>query len=214
MTDMKKKLDDVYQAGGDRAKLDGVYDNWAATYDRDLWATGNPYIAMIVGLCGRYIADRHARILDGGCGTGNLGEVLFRIGYDNLIGLEPSDGMRRAAAGKGCYREIHGLLLDTKIDLPAESFDAVTAAGVLTAGHAGSDALDGILSVAKPGAPIIFSISIPAVEDFGFGGKMQSLSRDGDWSLVEQTEPFRTYPFLDEYADLRHWICVYRKAER
>jgi len=212
MVDIKDKLDGIYAAGGDRDKLDGIYDDWAKTYDADLWATGNPYIAMMVGLCGRYIPDAGARILDGGCGTGNLGMLLHRIGYTNIEGLEPSAGMRGAAEAKGCYRAIHDLLLGSDIGLPAESFDAVTAAGVLTAGHAPPEALDGMLGVAKPGAPIIFSISKPAVENYGYGEKIAELDATGAWTLVEQTEPFRTYPFIDDHADLRHWISVYRKA--
>ena len=33
------------------------------------------------------------------------------------------------------------------------------------------------------------------------------------WSLEEQSDLFRTYPFSSEYASLRHWINVHRKAE-
>lgn len=119
--------------------------------------------------------------------------------------------MLDVARAKGCYVELHELLLGAVIDLPPSSFDAVTAAGVLTQGHAPPESLDGMLAVAKPGAPIIFSLSQPAFEQ-GFGDKISMLDKSGAWTLVEQTEPFRTYPFLDHYADLRHWISVYRKA--
>jgi SAM-dependent methyltransferase len=211
--DLEDKLDAVYQAGGDRAKLDRLYDDWARDYDRDLWASGNPYIALMVGLAGRYIRDRNARILDGGCGTGNMAQMLHLIGYTNIVGIDASDGMLAAARAKGCYVELHKMLLGAHIDLPAESFDAVTAAGVLTHGHAPPDALDGMLEIAKPGAPIIFSISKIAVDEGGFGQKIADLDRSGAWSLEERTEPFRTYPFSAPYADLRHWISVYRRAE-
>jgi len=210
--DLESKLDAVYQAGGDREKLDRLYDDWAREYDQDLWASGNPYIALMAGLAGRYIAERDARILDGGCGTGNMAQLLRLIGYTNIVGLDASDGMLAAAQTKGCYVELHKGLLGAKIDLPAESFDAVTAAGVLTHGHAPPDSLDGLLEIAKPGAPLVFSISRIAMEEGGFGHKIAALERSGAWSLEEQTEPFRTYPFSSRYADLRHWICVYRKA--
>ncbi len=77
---LEDRLDAAYQAGGDRNRLDRVYDDWARDYDQDLWASGNPYIALMAGLAGRYIADRNARILDGGCGTGNMAELLHLIG--------------------------------------------------------------------------------------------------------------------------------------
>lgn len=77
---LKDNLDAIYAAGGDRGALNAAYDEWARDYDADLWSTGNPYIALMAGLCGRYIPDTGARILDGGCGTGNLGQVLTGIG--------------------------------------------------------------------------------------------------------------------------------------
>ena len=210
--DLENWLDDVYQTGGNREQLDGLYDDWALSYDQDLWSSGNPYIALMAGMVGRYVPDPAARILDGGCGTGNMGQVLHQMGYSNIVGIDASDGMLAAAEAKGCYRELHKMLLGPTIDQPDESFDAVTAAGVLTHGHAPPDALDGLLGIARKGAPIIFSISRIAVEDGGFGTKMTDLETAGAWRLQEQTEPFRTYPFSEQYADLRHWISVYRKT--
>jgi 2-polyprenyl-3-methyl-5-hydroxy-6-metoxy-1,4-benzoquinol methylase len=205
-------LDAAYQAGGDRQTLDRVYDDWAREYDQDLWASGNPYTAVMAGMAGRYIPARDARILDGGCGTGNMGELLHLLGYGNIVGIDASDGMLAVARAKSCYAAVHKMLLGAKIDLPAESFDAVTAAGVLTHGHAPPQSLDGLLGLAKPGAPIIFSISKVAMEEDGFGEKIAELDRAGAWTLEERTEPFRTYPFSPDYADLHHWINVYRKA--
>lgn len=210
---LENRLDAVYQTHGDRARLDEAYDDWAREYDQDICASGNPYFTLITGLAGRYIPDRNARILDGGCGTGLLGQILNLIGFSNIVGIDASDGMLAVAKSKSCYAELHKLLLGARIDLPDESFDAVTAAGVLTHGHAPPESLDGILRVAKPGAPIIFSLSEPAFNEGGFGAKIRELDQAGRWTLEEQTEPFRTYPFSEQYADLRHWISVYRKAE-
>lgn len=50
------------------------------------------------------------------------------------------------------------------------------------------------------------------MEEGGFGEKFAELERSGAWSLEEQSEPFRAYPFSSRYASLRHWINVYRKA--
>jgi SAM-dependent methyltransferase len=210
--ELERRLDAVYQSGGDRDKLDRAYDDWARDYDRDLWASGNPYVAVMAGMAGRYIRDRTARVLDAGCGTGNMAELLRLLGYTTIVGIDASEGMLAAARAKGCYAELHRMLLGAEIDLPGESFDAVTAAGVLTHGHAPPESLDGLLAVAKPGAPIIFSISKVAMEDGGFGPKIGELERAGAWALEERSAPFRSYPFSPRYADLRHWINVYRKA--
>ena len=212
MGQLEQKLKDVYGAGGDRKTLDGLYDNWAKSYDADLWASGNPYIAILAGMVGRHVPDFHAKILDGGCGTGLLGQVLHQIGYKNLVGIDPSPGMLALAQQKGCYQSLHPVLLGEQIELDDSSFDAVVAAGVLTHGHAPPESLDGIVRVAKPGARIIFSISKIVVEEGGFGDKMHQLENDGLWALIETSETFRTYPFSEEMGHIRHWIAVYRKV--
>ena len=209
---LEDRLDTIYKTNGDRERLDTAYDDWARDYDQDIASSGNPYVTLITGLAGRYIPDTGARILDGGCGSGCLGQVLSIIGFTNIVGIDASDGMLAVAKSKSCYVELHKMLLGSTIDLPDDSFDAVTAAGVLTHGHAPAESLDGILRVAKPGAPIIFSLSEPAFNEGGYGAKIEELDRAGRWTLEEQTEPFRTYPFSEQFVDLRHWISVYRKA--
>ena len=73
--DFDSRLGDVMQAHGDRTLLDSVYDDWAREYDRDLWASGNPYFSVLAAMTARYVPDRSATILDCGCGTGLVGEL-------------------------------------------------------------------------------------------------------------------------------------------
>jgi len=61
--DLKTRLDAVYETHGDREKLDKAYGHWASDYDKDLWVSGNPYVALMLGLVGRYVPDRQARII-------------------------------------------------------------------------------------------------------------------------------------------------------
>ena len=168
----------VYEAGGDVEKLNQAYDAWALEYDQQLWASGNPYILYMTGLAARHIPDTGARILDAGCGTGMMATPLQMIGYSNIVGLDASPGMLEIARRKGCYTELHELLLGEKIDLPDDSFDAILAAGVLAHGHAPAESLDGLLRLARPGAPILFSLSVPAYETAGFKEKMTALTDD------------------------------------
>ncbi len=209
--EFEKRLKDVYGAGGNRQRLDQAYSNWADSYDVDLWASGNPHPAIVNGMVGRNVPDFNARILDAGCGTGLVGQILYQTGYRNLDGLDASEGMLDVARAKGCYRNLYQLLLGERIDLEPSTYDAVIASGVLTQGHAPPESLDGLLTLAKSGARIIFSISQIAIEEGGFGEKIRALDADRAWDFVEQTKPFRTFPFSGEYVDLRHWVCVYRK---
>ena len=147
MDDLETWLERVYQADGDHQTLEALYDQWAGNYDRQIWASGNPYLAISAGFVGRLVPDFGARILDAGCGTGNMAQLLQQMGYNNIDGLDPSAGMLAVARNKQLYRELHQLYLDSQVELPDGSYDAVVAAGVLTHGHAPPAALDGILKL-------------------------------------------------------------------
>jgi 2-polyprenyl-3-methyl-5-hydroxy-6-metoxy-1,4-benzoquinol methylase len=200
----------VYEADGDREKLDNLYDDWATAYDKHIWSSGNPYIAVATGMTGRHVPNFDATILDAGCGTGNMAKVLHQMGYSNLDGLDPSPGMLDEARRKNIYQNLHQLVLDAKVSLPDHSYDAVVAAGVLTHGHAPAQSLEGIVRLVKPGGIIIFSLSKIAHDDFGFGDKMIELQDAGAWQSVERSQLFQTYPFSAAESHLRHWVCVYR----
>ncbi len=211
MKDLEQWLHEVYEAGGDRETLDRLYDEWALEYDQHLWASGNPYIAIGAGFLCRYIKDFDARILDAGCGTGNMGSVLHEIGFTHIEGLDPSAGMLAMARRKGFYQSLHQLALGAEVDLPNGTFDAVVASGVLTHGHAPPESLDGILQLMKPQGVVVFSLSQIAHDDMGFGGKIAELNDARAWEILGQSRLFRTYPFSEKEAHLRHWICAYRK---
>lgn len=212
MEKLESWLERVYEAGGDRATLDRLYNEWANNYDRHLWSSGNPYIAISAGMAGKYIPDYDSHILDAGCGTGNMAQVLHQMGFNNLDGLDPSDGMLMVARQKGIYQNLYDLFLDTHVALPDESYEAVIAAGVLTHGHAPPESLDGILTLTKPGGVVIFSLSEIASNEYGFGDKLKALEADKAMLPLERSRLFRTYPFSEKEAHIRHWVCVYRKA--
>ncbi|MFZ9038208.1 MAG: class I SAM-dependent DNA methyltransferase [Gammaproteobacteria bacterium] len=212
MDDLETWLERVYQADGEHGTLAALYDEWAGDYDQQLWASGNPYIAIASGLVGRHVPDYGARILDAGCGTGNMAQVLHQMGYQNIDGLDPSSGMLAIAQRKEVYQQLHQLYLDSEIELPEASYDAVVAAGVLTHGHAPPEALDGILKIARKGAAIVFSLSLIAFEEHGFKQKIEALDAAGLWEKLDQSLLFRTYPFSDKEAYLRHWVMAYRKC--
>jgi 2-polyprenyl-3-methyl-5-hydroxy-6-metoxy-1,4-benzoquinol methylase len=213
MEDLETWLDRVYQADGNHATLDALYDQWAQDYDQQIWASGNPYIAITAGFAGKLISDFDARILDAGCGTGNMAQILHQMGYRNIDGLDPSAGMLKVAGSKQIYQSQYQLYLNSHIDLPDESYDAVIAAGVLTHGHAPPESLDGILTLVREGGVILFSLSQIAFEEFGFKEKIAELDAAGSWRKLKQSNLFRTYPFSEKEAHLHHWVLAYQKTE-
>ena len=213
MKDLDTWLERVYQADGKRETLDALYDEWANDYDRQLWASGNPYIAIATGMTGRWVQNYDARILDAGCGSGNMAQLLQQMGYHDIEGLDPSPGMLAVARKKQVYRKLHQLYLGSQVELPDASFDAVVAAGVLTHGHAPPESLDGILRLTRANGIIIFSLSAIAFDDQGFRQKIEELDAAGHWHKLDQSELFRSYPFSEKEAHLRHWVLVYRKTD-
>lgn len=53
------------------------------------------------------LENKNASILDVACGTGFVGEFLYEKGFQNLYGLEPSEGMASAAKAKNLYKNIY-----------------------------------------------------------------------------------------------------------
>jgi len=211
MPDFDHWLEKVYEAGGDRETLDRLYDDWAQEYDGHLWASGNPYLAITAGMTARHLRSFNATILDAGCGTGNMAQLLHQMGYSHLEGLDPCEGMLAVAQRKGIYKALHKLVLAEQVELPDESFDAVVAAGVFTQGHAPPESLDGIVKLVKPGGIIVFSLTEPAYNDLGFKEKMIELEASGLWTERERSRRFRSFPFSEKEAHLHHWVYVYRK---
>ena len=213
MNDVDDWVEKVFAAGGDRETLDRLYDEWAKDYDQHLWSSGNPYISVASGMAGRHIPDFGACILDAGCGTGNMGQILHQMGFRNLEGLDPSSGMLEMARRKGFYRCLHQTTLGAQVDLEAERYDVAVALGVLTVGHAPPESLDGLLSLLKPDGMLIFSLTEEAFESLGFKEKMHALDEDKRWTRVERSNLFHAYPFSEREAHVRLWIHVCRKLE-
>jgi len=204
-------LEKVYRADGEAA-LGAHYDAWARDYERDLMAAGYRYPPVGAALVARHLAV-DARILDGGCGTGLMGEALAAVGYRRLIGLDLSEGMLEVARAKGCYERLIKGALGARIDgVAAESVDACISFGTLTPGHAPPDSLRGMLEAVKPGGGLIFSVSRPAWEDGGFGALAEDLEAAGRWRCIERSAEIRAMPYSAAEGRLTAQIHVYRKT--
>lgn len=64
----------------------------------------------------------------------------------------------------------------------------------------------------RPGGVIIFSLSEIANNEYGFAEKIAQLDAKGAWKALDRSRLFRTYPFLEKEAYIRHWVCVDKRA--
>ena len=95
------------------------------------------------------------RLLDVGCGRGDLGEWFMRRGWE-AAGIEPAADAARQAAGRGI--DVHVGTLDDA-PWPAESFDAVTFNHALEHVPDPLETLRQTASLLRPGG--LLAISVP-----------------------------------------------------
>ncbi|MFC1915309.1 class I SAM-dependent DNA methyltransferase [Chloroflexota bacterium] len=183
------------------------YNQWAKDYDAELkgdfeWR-GPQYTA---GFFVKYV-PRGSRILDAGAGTGQMGEFLVKLGYDNLVAMDLSQAMLEEARKKNIYRELHQMVMGEPLDFVTDSFDTVVSTGVLTIGHAPASSFDELVRITRPGGHIVFTLRTDVHEDRGFKEKQAALESESKWKLVEVSNKA---PLLLKEPDVYHQIWVYQ----
>lgn len=192
----------------DNQELAERYDQWARDYDADLEQDFRWWGPQRTGeLFARHV-PREARILDAGAGTGLMGEVLTKLGYDNLVAMDLSQGMLEEARNKNVYRELHQMVMGEPLDFTSDSFDAVVSVGVLTVAHAPASSFDELVRLTKPGGHIIFTLRPDVYESCGFKEKQAALGAENRWRLIEVSEKFQALPKGE--PDVYHQVWVYR----
>jgi SAM-dependent methyltransferase len=192
----------------DNRELAERYDQWARDYDSDLeedFEYRGPQIAT--EFFARYVATG-AAILDAGAGTGLVGELLARLGYNDLVAMDLSPGMLEEAGKKKVYKELRQMVMGDTLDFATDSFDAVMVSGVFTVGHAPASSLDELIRITKPGGHICFTLRPDVYENSGFKEKQTELETEDKWKLVEASEKLQMLPKGE--PDIYHQVWVYQ----
>jgi len=168
------------------------YDAWATEYDADLQAFGYRSLPIAAGLVARYVPKGTAPILDAGAGTGNLGPALALLGYADITALDLSDGMLKAAAQTGAYKETRRMALGEHLDFPDNHFAGMTCLGTFVGGHAPAESFDELIRIVRPGAQMIFTVRNDVIE--AFKPIMDAHEQASEWVLVEKTAPYYSIP--------------------
>jgi predicted TPR repeat methyltransferase len=192
-SDPDQWLERVYSAPNTDA-LAATYDGWAATYDSDMLRIGYANPAVAAGLVGRWVADRDARLLEAGVGTGVLGDILSTLGYRSLAGVDISEGMLAKARARGAYAKLERAVLGETLGYESGTFRTIICFGVFTPGHAPAAALDELVRITATGGHLIFTVSTAAWRDCGFEAKLASLETAGRISLAESTAEYHPMP--------------------
>jgi len=189
------KLHKAY-AAQNTDELAEAYDDWADEYEDHMKSIGYTHPAMVTSLAARHIPSDATPILDAGCGTGIMSEIMQALGHDDIVGLDASPGMLKIAGEKGHYRNLHHLYLGEPLDFADDTFAGVVSSGVFTQGHAPLSGLDELIRVTKPGGRLAFSVARTYLEGL-FDPKRKELENAGLWRHVDETGIYNSAPLGD-----------------
>ena len=186
------------------------YDEVAAKYD-ELYLTVGYYDHLkCLEMAEQLIPDQHNQVrpslsvLDMGCGTGLVGEVMYKAGFTNIEGVDISQGMLDQAALKAdgkAYSKLSRLALGDPENFPEEfigKYDIIVASGILAQGHLDSRVFQEMLLSAKgTGSIVIFTTREAYLTDLGYQTAMDQLETEGKWKFIRALD-FKRYDQLGE----------------
>jgi len=139
---------------------------------------------MSVQILQEYVKNKELKIIDVGCGTGLVGRELERAGFVNFDGIDISKEMIDIAKRRG-YSNLFIGSLNNKLPFTDGEYDAALCVGVFTHGHIGSDRLDELVRIVKPGGIICFTINEGVYASYGFNSKIKRLESEHVWKVIE-----------------------------
>ncbi len=167
-------------------QLNTAYKQWAQDYDRDT-VQGMGYVGPVHAcrMLDTYLESPKSRILDAGCGTGLVGEILCDHGYNAVEAMDVSPDMLRVAEEKACYDNVFEDDLSKRLKASDNTYDASICVGTFTYAHVGPEGFDELVRITKPGGYVCFTIRDGAYQEYGYRDKLRNLELDGLWKLQE-----------------------------
>ena len=190
----KRRLPEAYDI---RSPEDArrLYGDWATFYDQEL-VEENQYTGpeLAAAVLARELADRSARIVDIGCGTGLVGEQLKTHGFSHIDGLDLVPEMLGMAAAKGAYERLIEADLLQGAPIPDASYDAAISVGTFTHNHVGPPGLVEVLRLVRPGGLFVVMINVEAYASDGYEAAFDQLVKAGRCRIrtVEEGILFQT----------------------
>ena len=131
--------------------------------------------------------DKNCHILDLGAGTGLCGRILFENNFVNITGIDISSKMLEEANNKNVYQKLVECDLNKDSLLEFQGlFDAIICVGLFFPGQVGSEVLEKVPKLLKPGGLFCVTIRVEFYDDeqYGYKVKCENLELKGDWKLI------------------------------
>lgn len=177
-------LQRIYNLKGTPESCAEAYRDWAKTYDDDVLMDMG-YVApwMAAEALAKLIQESKRKdvvLLDAGCGTGLVGDVLSKeLGFINIDGSDISPEMLRQAELKNCYRKLTIEDLTKTLGHADDLYDAVICVGTFTHRHVGPEGFDELVRVTKPNGHIVATIHEEIYVSLGFEKHLQDFEKEG-----------------------------------
>ena len=180
------------------------YDQAAGQYDEILLQVGYVSPSICARIFSQYFSDRHATLMDLGCGTGLLGAAMQALDYTHIDGSDFSAEMLAAAARRNCYKKLSICDLNQTIDIPSHTYAGVLSTGVFGQ-HVGPAILDEAVRIVEPSGGVCFSVNERAFDDYGFRAKVDELQAEGKVNCLSLSK--EAYHVNE---GIESWVCLLR----
>jgi len=139
------------------------------------------------------IVPVEATIIEFGCAGGLLGEQLAKRGFNQITGLEQSDALRSAAAGKKCYRSIrsHNLTQPLRDDV---RYNAGVCIGVFGNGPVSAAHISYMTAVLDEDAPLFLTVNGRGWLDDDWPVELEAVQQSDGFTI----EYINTIAYLDQ----------------
>lgn len=184
-------------------ELKSLYDDWAITYDDYVGELDYVAPQLAATLLATALPDKSALILDVGCGTGLVGSELAALGYGRIHGNDLSKGMLEVATLTGHYLKLKQVDMTRLLPQDSATYGATICIGALGI-HIGTEAVDEMIRLTRPGGMVVISVRDPYYEPSGYKTHLHKLAEDGRIQLLVEEQ--KAY-ILDEGATA-HYILM------
>ncbi len=190
MKKTKRMISTIYETlhASDSNELEAIYKNWSKDYESDVINLAG-YVGHLItsDLLLNYLRNTESIVLDAGCGTGLVGEILYKNNFRNIDGVDFSQEMLDIANQKKIYQSLKLVDLTKKLDYENDSFDAIICAGTFTCGHVGPEALREMVRITKQGGFICFTVRKQEWEASPYMQIINDLEDTQSWQKLEHT---------------------------
>jgi len=207
-----KPIHDALSLDGDPGTVKAFYANWAVSYDTDV-AANYRGTQEIVDVLDGYLNDNPSdafedraqlKVADMGCGTGLVAEVLRKVGFRTIDGMDLSPEMVAEAKKLDIYRS---LFADVDINKTPpvqwkQAYDITVSCGVFTLGHVAPTALYSMIALTRPGGLVVTSTRLKYYKATDYQQVSDQIQTQG---LAELVHSARNRPYTDD-DDAHYWV--------